>query len=246
MATTWHLEMKNHLQNYVGDLFTDYWSHCVLWPNPLLALLLVMWGKYHGCCILGTFPSARHSLGSQGQWVNSLSVLWIQCLDVGSGVRVFIMLYTLSPPLATVMMSNPEARHRSLHSPPALDLLPDGVRVSLFHSTGSLWVPTLYPALSQNRRKEVSRNFGIIQMKLSSDNNNYNISYLLSTYFVLSTLLGTLEFILPKTLSCMSTVIPILLLMKIKQVKKLAPDSTPGQVVELDFKPTTIDSYYLW
>lgn len=106
-------------------------------------------------------------------------------------------------------------------------------------------MPILYPALPQNRRKEVSRKFGVIQMKLSSDNNNYNISYLLSTYFVLSTLLGTLEFILPKALSCMSTVIPILLLMKIKQVKKLAPDSTAGQVVELDFKPTTIDSCYL-
>lgn len=74
---TRHFEMKNHLQHNVGDLFTDDWSHCVLWTNPLLASCLVTWGKYHGCCVLGTFPSARRSLGSRGKWVNSVSILWI-------------------------------------------------------------------------------------------------------------------------------------------------------------------------
>ena len=67
------------------------------------------------------------------------------------------MFNTLPPPPAIIMISKPEARHRHLHSPPALDRLPDGVRESLFNSTGSyecLLCAQHYPIIKEKKSSE--------------------------------------------------------------------------------------------
>lgn len=117
---------RRFIHRWLIPLCTATKSTSVLTPGDV--------GKIPWLLCLGYVSICQAFSGFLGE-VSQRSVNTMDCLHVGSGVRVFLMLHTLPPLPATVIVSNPEARPRSSCSPPALDLLPD--RKSLFHSIGS-------------------------------------------------------------------------------------------------------------